>query len=54
MLIAATLQATGGAGGAIWELNGGAEDSLMRERQLTQSARVEILPNIALDFPSKI
>ena len=51
MLIAATLQATGGAGGPIRAVYAGAEDFLMLDRRLTQSSRVEDTPERRVEFP---
>ena len=48
---AAPFPATGGAGGAIRELYGGAEDFLTRDRRLTQAARVEDTPRCRVGFP---
>ena len=43
---------TGGAGGSIRELYGGAEDFLTRDRRLTQAARVEDTPRCRVGFLS--
>ena len=48
---AAPFPATGGAGGAIRELYGGAEDFLTRDRRFTQAARVEDTPRCRVGFP---
>ena len=48
---AAPFPATGGAGGSIRELDGGAEDFLTRDRRFTQAARVEDTPRCRVGFP---